>query len=428
MAGRDGGVFACPDWPKSFTFWQGEQDNLLIGDNQTLAYRDGDTVTRRVLSGYAWGQEAAPIGPARAEAPSEREPDIVPGVPLPGADPHRRRGACGRWPDRRRGGRGPLKSGGRRRGGPWWRLASGRVWTERAPWRRCGRLPVSPPRRARHRRLCHGDDDRLDRRRPLRPRSDSVGGARVGRARARRTASLMRNLLGLRIAMTSVGIAGSLVFSLLAGYRSVVVAGVAIAGCGLMFQNMQSTLSLSLVSRLRLGLLTATEIGRQALTTILTILFVALGLSLLWFIGLTVPVIALSGCDGLAGAPRGAAAASYGPPRMACARWPGVALLGCGSAGRDLLSTLGDLRLADCQPEGLGYFATSFRILEVLVVIPGLMVTGVFPIFARAAIDEHERFAYAISRASSGADSRRLVRVGAGSGSASRDPCGYRRG
>jgi O-antigen/teichoic acid export membrane protein len=46
----------------------------------------------------------------------------------------------------------------------------------------------------------------------------------------------------------------------------------------------------------------------------------------------------------------------------------------------------------------LGYFSASFRILEVLIVIPGLMVTGVFPIFARSAIGDHERFAYAISR------------------------------
>jgi O-antigen/teichoic acid export membrane protein len=46
----------------------------------------------------------------------------------------------------------------------------------------------------------------------------------------------------------------------------------------------------------------------------------------------------------------------------------------------------------------LGYFSTSFRVLEVLIVIPALMVTGVFPIFARSAIDDQERFAYAVSR------------------------------
>jgi O-antigen/teichoic acid export membrane protein len=46
----------------------------------------------------------------------------------------------------------------------------------------------------------------------------------------------------------------------------------------------------------------------------------------------------------------------------------------------------------------LGYFSASFRILEVLVGIPGLMVTAAFPIFARSALDDHERFAYAVAR------------------------------
>lgn len=48
--------------------------------------------------------------------------------------------------------------------------------------------------------------------------------------------------------------------------------------------------------------------------------------------------------------------------------------------------------------EQLGYFGASFRILEVLIVIPGLMVTAAFPIFARSAIDDPERLAYAVSR------------------------------
>ena len=67
LAGREG-VFAQDDWPASNTFWQAGQDNLLIGDNQTLAYERGDAVTRRVLSGYAWGMSAAPAEPRFAES------------------------------------------------------------------------------------------------------------------------------------------------------------------------------------------------------------------------------------------------------------------------------------------------------------------------------------------------------------------------
>ena len=100
----------------------------------------------------------------------------------------------------------------------------------------------------------------------------------------------MSSLLGLRIGLTLVGIGGSVIFSVLVGYKPVLVAGVAIAGAGLLANGMQGTFALSLMSRLRLGLLTATETARQALTTGLTIALVALGAGLLSFIALAIPV------------------------------------------------------------------------------------------------------------------------------------------
>jgi len=48
--------------------------------------------------------------------------------------------------------------------------------------------------------------------------------------------------------------------------------------------------------------------------------------------------------------------------------------------------------------EQLGYFGASFRVIEVLVMIPTLMLSAAFPIFARAARDDRERFSYAVSR------------------------------
>ena len=210
---------------------------------------------------------------------------------------------------------------------------------------------------------------------------------------------LMANLLGLRIALTLLGIAGSLIFCAIAGYKAVVVAGVALAGAGLMFQNMQSTLALSLVSRLRLGLLTATEVGRQLLTTVLTIAFVALGLGLLWYIGLTVPVALLFLLVTAWLVHREVPLL----PRFDRGEWRALVRQVLPYSVAVALAVI-YFRLSVifvsliASPKELGYFATSFRIIEVLVVIPGLMVTGVFPIFAHAAIDEHERFGYAISR------------------------------
>jgi O-antigen/teichoic acid export membrane protein len=45
-----------------------------------------------------------------------------------------------------------------------------------------------------------------------------------------------------------------------------------------------------------------------------------------------------------------------------------------------------------------GYFATSFRVVEVLVGVPALVVGAAYPILARAALDDAERFRYAMRR------------------------------
>jgi hypothetical protein len=60
VAGHDGRAYEPADWPASQTFWQGEQRNLLVEDNQTRAYDEGDAEVRSVLSGYAWGLRAEP--------------------------------------------------------------------------------------------------------------------------------------------------------------------------------------------------------------------------------------------------------------------------------------------------------------------------------------------------------------------------------
>ena len=46
----------------------------------------------------------------------------------------------------------------------------------------------------------------------------------------------------------------------------------------------------------------------------------------------------------------------------------------------------------------LGYFSISFRVVEVLFIVPGLLVGAAFPIFARAARDDPARLGYALSR------------------------------
>jgi hypothetical protein len=72
VVGRDARAYAPGDWPASGTFWQQEQQNLLIADNQTRRYELSDAYTRSVLARYAWGALGDSDGAAGGgEAPGQ---------------------------------------------------------------------------------------------------------------------------------------------------------------------------------------------------------------------------------------------------------------------------------------------------------------------------------------------------------------------
>ncbi len=55
VVGRDGRGFAPEEWPKSETFRLGNQNNLLVADNQTRRYELADESERIHLASHAWG-------------------------------------------------------------------------------------------------------------------------------------------------------------------------------------------------------------------------------------------------------------------------------------------------------------------------------------------------------------------------------------
>jgi hypothetical protein len=72
VVASDGNTYDHEQWPLSRTLWQGNQESLMIADNQTRSYSRGGFDRRRLLSGFAWGPQADPSPPSRA--PSDREP------------------------------------------------------------------------------------------------------------------------------------------------------------------------------------------------------------------------------------------------------------------------------------------------------------------------------------------------------------------
>jgi O-antigen/teichoic acid export membrane protein len=209
---------------------------------------------------------------------------------------------------------------------------------------------------------------------------------------------LARDLLGLRITLTLVGSAIVTVIAW-AGYSPKLAAGVALACVGLLLQATQDNFALSLVVGLRLGWVSALDLSRQVLTTVVTVALVLAGASLVPFLGISIPVgaVVLLATVVLV---RGTRAFT---PTFSWTRWRkfvGAMLPYSAAVAASALYFRVSILLVSAlsTPHQLGYFSTSYRIVEVLTAVPALLVGSAFPIFAHAARDDHERLGYALGR------------------------------
>jgi O-antigen/teichoic acid export membrane protein len=209
---------------------------------------------------------------------------------------------------------------------------------------------------------------------------------------------LARELLGLRITLTLIG--GTLM-SLVAwlAYSKVLGEGVALASVGLLLLVIQDNFSLPLTVGLRLGWVAALELLRQLLTTLVTVSLVLLGATLLPFLGMSIPtgLIVLGATTMLVRGGRKLA------PHFSWQRWRPliVAMLpySAAVAASALYFRVSVLIVsALSSATQAGYFNASFRMIEVLTAVPALLATSAFPIFARAARDDHDRLGYALGR------------------------------
>jgi hypothetical protein len=63
LVDRVGLLHEADHWAQSRTFWQGDQEQLLVADNQTRIYARGGLERRRLLASLAWGDQADPQAP-----------------------------------------------------------------------------------------------------------------------------------------------------------------------------------------------------------------------------------------------------------------------------------------------------------------------------------------------------------------------------
>jgi O-antigen/teichoic acid export membrane protein len=210
---------------------------------------------------------------------------------------------------------------------------------------------------------------------------------------------MMRHLLGLRMLLTASGVVAAVCFTLIAGYDSVIVTGTIFAGLGLVLLVLFNLLSVPLAAELRFGWITAGEVARQAVAAVLIVALVIAGAGIVPLLAVQIPagiaslVIAVALVRRLVPLrPAFDRSAWWRLVRNTVPYAAAVALSAIYFRITIILMSLVSTANAT------GYFATSYRVIEVLIGIPLLVVSAAFPVFSRAARDDHERFRYAAQR------------------------------
>jgi O-antigen/teichoic acid export membrane protein len=210
---------------------------------------------------------------------------------------------------------------------------------------------------------------------------------------------MMRNLMGLRFALTGVGVALATAFAAVAGYGHAVLFGTLLAGIGMVLTVIQGTFAVPLAAQLRLGWITALDLLRQVLSVAGIVILVVVGATLLPFLALTVPVALIV----LAATVVLVYRTVYLRPLFQRDEWvhllravlPFAAAVAIGAVYLRITVVLVSLLASKLQT---GYYATSFTVISVLIAIPALTVGSTLPILARAARDDEERLGYVLQR------------------------------
>jgi O-antigen/teichoic acid export membrane protein len=211
--------------------------------------------------------------------------------------------------------------------------------------------------------------------------------------------AVMRDLLGIRLALTSTGALLAIAFTLVAGYDSDMVLGAVGAAAALLFLTTQDFLGVGLQGDLRFGLATAAELVRQVVTTALIVTLVLVGAGLVPLLWVSLP----AGLVGLSFAAILVRKRMPLRPSFDLARWrplvrdtlPYAIAVAIGIAYFRAAMLVTSLVTSDVQT---GYFATSFRIVELLLGVPTLVMGAAFPILARAGAGDRERHSQAMRR------------------------------
>ncbi|MEA2443601.1 MAG: hypothetical protein QOJ12_893 [Thermoleophilales bacterium] len=212
---------------------------------------------------------------------------------------------------------------------------------------------------------------------------------------------LVGNLVTLRLLLTPVGVWLAAMFALAAGYDSTLVAGTLVAGAGLVLVNSQATLIIPLAVELKNGRLALNELLRQFVTVVGIAILALAGATLLPFFAVQVAVgVVLLALTPVIGGRR-----LFVKPRFdrAEARFllreaiPIAVALALAQVYFRILVIMLSL-MATARETGL--FGTSYRIVEMLFMVPSVLFAVVLPVTTIAAGEDEGRLRYVLQRMS----------------------------
>ncbi|MGH2943228.1 MAG: oligosaccharide flippase family protein, partial [Solirubrobacteraceae bacterium] len=210
---------------------------------------------------------------------------------------------------------------------------------------------------------------------------------------------LMGELLGLRLVLSIAGVGLAVAFAAVAGYAAGLVLGILLAGVGMVLGLLQSLYATVLHSRLRFGWAALIDLARSVVGVGLIVVVVLTGGGVVELLATSIPAALVTLAITL-WLVRDMVALR---PAFAVRRWLPLVretLVFAVAVAVNTLYFRVTLVAMTLVATGLqtGYFAISYRIMEVLVGIPLLLIGAAFPIISRSARGDRERFEYATGR------------------------------
>lgn len=212
-------------------------------------------------------------------------------------------------------------------------------------------------------------------------------------------ARLLRNLIGLRLTATALGVAVTMAIFAVAGSPAVVVLGLAVAGAGLLVRLVGDNYGVPLYAQLRLGWVAVIGIAYQFTLCVGYVILVLLGAGVVPLLAVTIVASAVL----LLGTGLLVRREVSLVPAFDLAVWRRLlreTLPFAAAAAVGIIyfrEALVLMSLLSSERE-TGYYSAAFKIVEVLTAVPWILAASGLPILARAARDDSSRLGYAVQR------------------------------